>query len=172
MLPLLTPRLRLEPVTTVLADAARAGAREFQQTLGAQAPSDWCAGNLDLVAKSAPVDMHPMRAVAIHREDGEVVGDVRFELLPYGRIRVAREFEIGYSVARARRQRGYAVEATQAVIDWLFAEAGAEAVWAGCEARNVASARTLMRLGFQLDSTPGKTFWWVLSADSHLSTRA
>jgi RimJ/RimL family protein N-acetyltransferase len=172
MQPLLTPRLRLEPVTPALAHAARAGAKAFQQTLGAQAPADWCAGNLDLVAKSAPTDMHPMRAVAIHRDDGEVVGDVRFELLPYGRIRVAREFEIGYSVARARRQQGYAVEATQAVIDWLFAEAGAEAVWAGCDARNVASARTLMRLGFQLDSTPGRTFWWVLPVDSHLSTRA
>ena len=28
---------------------------------------------------------------------------------------------------------------------------------------NVASVRTLMRLGFLLDSTPGRTFWWVLT---------
>lgn len=171
MTPLLTERLRIEPVTSALAEAARAGARAFSQTLGAAAPEDWCASSLGLVAKSPPCP-NPVRAVAIHRTDGEVVGDVRFELLPYGRIRVAREFEIGYSVARNRRRQGYAVEAAGAVIDWLFMEAGAEAVWAGCDSRNAASARTLMRLGFLLDSTPERTFWWVLSAEAHLSARA
>jgi ribosomal-protein-alanine N-acetyltransferase len=89
-----------------------------------------------------------------------VIGDVRFE----PSLRAAREFEIGYGVARSRRQQGYAVEAAGAVIDWLFDE-GAESVIAGCEAGNIASVRTLRRLGFWLDSTPGTTFWWLLRAD-------
>jgi ribosomal-protein-alanine N-acetyltransferase len=91
------------------------------------------------------------------------VGDVRFEPIPGPLGRLGSEFEIGYAVARSRRRQGYAVEAAGAVIDWLLAEGGAEAVWAGCDAANVASVRTLMRLGFLLDSTPGRTFWWVLT---------
>jgi len=86
---------------------------------------------------------------------------VRFE----PSLRAAREFEIGYSIARARRRQGYAVEAAGAVIDWLFEDAAAETILAGCDARNVASVRTLRRLGFWLDSTPGTTFWWVLSPE-------
>jgi len=163
--PLLTPRLRLEPVTPALAQAAQAGQAAFADVIGAEAPAEWCAANLGLVARSvshawgpAPA---PTRAIAIHRQEGALIGDVRFE----PSLRAAREFEIGYSVARARRRQGYAVEAAGVVIDWLFDEAGAETILAGCDARNIASVRTLRRLGFWLDSTPGTTFWWVLSPE-------
>lgn len=168
--PLLTPRLRLEPVTPVLAAAARAGQSTFVEALGADAPEDWCAASLRLVARSSP-NGGPVRAIAIHREDGQVVGDVRFEPLPARRGLPAGEFEIGYGVARERRRQGYAVEAAGAVINWLFAQ-GAETIWAGCDAENAASARTLMRLGFLLDSTPGRTFWWVLTPDLRSPPRA
>ncbi len=165
-----TPRLRLEPVTPALAQAARAGQAVFAEMIGAAAPADWCAASLGLVARSTP-DPAPMRVVAIHREAGEVVGDVRFEALPHAVARGLREYEIGYGVARQRRRQGYAVEAAGAVVDWLF-EQGVDAVWAGCDAHNLASVRTLSRLGFQLDSTPGRTFWWVMDATGHMSSRA
>lgn len=170
--PLLTPRLRLEPVTPALAQAARAGQAAFADVIGAEAPAEWCAANLGLLARSVSTARGPVpaptRAIAIHREEGALIGDVRFE----PSLRAPREFEIGYSVAKARRRQGYAVEAAGAVIDWLFEEAGAETILAGCDARNVASVRTLRRLGFWLDSTPGITFWWVLSPDLRSATRA
>lgn len=161
---LFTARLRLEPVTPEMADAARAGQRAFAHVIGADAPSDWCQASLGLVARSithvgsAPA---PTRAIAIHRQEGVVIGDVRFEPSP----RSQSEFEIGYGVAKHRRQQGYAVEAVNAVIDWLFEDAGAETILAGCDASNIASVRTLRRLGFWLDSNPGQTFWWVLAPD-------
>ncbi len=160
--PLHTPRLRLEPVTPALARAARAGQAAFAVVIGAEAPADWCAASLPLVARAAahawgPAPA-PTRVVAIHREDGVVVGDVRFDPSP----QMIGEVEIGYSIALSRRRQGYAVEATGAVIDWLVAEGGAASITAGCDARNVASVRTLRRLGFWLDSTPGRTFWWTL----------
>lgn len=162
--PLLTPRLKLEPVTPVLAAAARAGQSTFVEALGADAPADWCAASLRLVARSASSG-GPVRAIAVHRGDGQVVGDVRFEPLPSRFGLPTGEFEIGYGVARERRRQGYAVEAAGAVINWLFAHGGAETIVAGCDAENVASVRTLMRLGFLLDSTPGRTFWWILTRD-------
>jgi RimJ/RimL family protein N-acetyltransferase len=167
--PLYTPRLRLEPVTPALAQAARAGQAAFADSIGADA---WCAANLGLVARSISNAWGPLpaptRAIAVHRDEGAVIGDVRFE----PSLRAAREFEIGYSVARARRRQGYAVEAAGAVIDWLFDEAVADTILAGCDARNLASVRTLRRLGFWLDSTPGTSFWWVLTPELRSALRA
>jgi len=169
--PLFTARLRIEPVTPALAQAARAGQAAFVDVLGAEAPAEWCASSLQLLACSIPEAWSkaaPTRAVAIHRAEGRVVGDVRFE----PSLRAAREFEIGYSIARSRRRQGYAVEAAGALIDWLFEDGGAESILAGCDSRNVASVRTLRRLGFWLDSNPARTFWWVLTPDLRTSTGA
>jgi hypothetical protein len=169
--PLYTTRLRLEPVTPEMSDAARVGPNAFAHVIGADAPSDWCAASLGLVARSIThvgSPPAPTRAIAIHRQEGVVIGDVRFERSP----RSQSEFEIGYGIARSRRRQGYAVEAVSAVIDWLFEDAGAETILAGCDASNIASVRTLRRLGFWLDSNPGQTFWWVLAPDLRPQTRA
>jgi [ribosomal protein S5]-alanine N-acetyltransferase len=170
--PLYTPRLRLEPVTPELAAAASAGPRAFADTIGADAPSEWCHASLGLVARSINhawgPEPAPTRAIAIHRHEGAVVGDVRFE----PSLRAANEYEIGYGIAKSRRNHGYAVEAAGAVIDWLFEDAAAESILAGCDSRNIASVRTLRRLGFWLDSNPGQTFWWVLTPDLRVSPRA
>lgn len=169
---ILTPRLRLEPVTPALARAAGVGQAVFAEELGAEAPADWCASSLSLVACSGRGDqgnVSPTRVVAIHRRDGAVVGDVRFEPPPQ-RFRHLGDVEIGYAVAASRRRQGYAVEAAGAVVEWLVAEAGAGTILAGCDKDNRASVRTLMRLGFVLDSTPGRVFWWVLPVAS--ATRA
>lgn len=165
--PLLTPRLKIEPVTPALARAARAGQAVFAEVLGAEAPAEWCAGSLPLVARSAAAHA-PFRAIAIHRQDGEVVGDVRFEPT----TRPEGEVEIGYAIAQGRRRQGFAVEAAGAVIDWLFEDGGVEMIVAGCDRRNVASVKTLRRLGFWLDSTPGTTFWWLLNPTLRSATRA
>lgn len=165
--PIYTQRLRLEPVTPALARAARAGHEAFTEVLGAAAPPEWCEASLSLVARSLDASYAPTRAVAVDRSEGVVVGDVRFEPNLHGES----EYEIGYGVAASRRRQGYAVEAVGAIIDWLFDE-GAEAIIAGCHHRNVASVRTLRRLGFWLDSNPGRTFWWVLSPELRASTRA
>ncbi len=166
--PILTPRLRLEPVTPALASAAREGQSAFSDEIGAEAPDDWCAGSLRLVARSGGTGWghaSPTRVVAIHRRDGAIIGDVRFEP-PMQQFRHLGDVEIGYAVAASRRRQGYATEATGALIEWLGAEAGAGTILAGCDKGNRASVRTLMRLGFHLDSTPGRVFWWVLPVAS------
>jgi ribosomal-protein-alanine N-acetyltransferase len=168
--PLITPRLRIEPVTARLAWAARKGGAMFADELGAEAPAEWCASGLALVARSAQwgSPMPPTRAVAVHLDEGCVIGDVRFEPVFGAR----REVEIGYSIMRSRRRQGYAVEAAGVVVDWLFAEGGAETIIAGCNKKNVSSVATLRRLGFWLDSTPGADFWWVLTRELRSSARA
>ncbi|MES1197429.1 MAG: GNAT family N-acetyltransferase [Pseudomonadota bacterium] len=166
--PLLTPRLRIEPVTPELAAAARAGGDAFVRALGAEAPEDWRAASLRLLARSAWHEATaPIRAVAIHRELGCVVGDVRFEPLPLETELV----EIGYGVARDFRRQGIALEAAGAVIDWLFASGGARTCIAGCDRKNVASVRTLRRLGFWLDGSAGSAFWWMITPELRAARR-
>lgn len=168
--PLITPRLRIEPVTARLAWAARKGRAMLADELGADTPDEWCASGLALVARAAQwgSPMPPTRAVAVHLDEGCVIGDVRFEPV-FG---AQREVEIGYSIMRSRRRQGYAVEAAGAVVDWLFADGGAERVIAGCNKKNRASVATLRRLGFWLDSTPRDDFWWALTRELRSSARA
>lgn len=170
--PLITPRLRLEPVTPRLAAAAREGGDALAEELRAEIPADWRAASLSLVARAARPTWGPSpapyRAVAVHRADGCVVGDVRFEPLPLE----AGVVEIGYGVAMSRRRQGFAVEAAGAVLDWLFDEAGARGAIAGCDRRNLGSVRTLRKLGFWLDGSAGSAFWWTISPELRAAARA
>lgn len=59
-----------------------------------------------------------------------------------------RQAEIGYTIAPEQQGRGYATEAVRALLDHLFRMRGLHKVSAECDARNVASARVLERLGF------------------------
>jgi len=167
--PLLTPRLRMEPVTPELAEAARQGVAAFSRAIGADAPPDWGASSLGLVARSADAGAPaPIRAIAIHRDDECVIGDVRFEPV----TRRPDDIEIGYSIALSRRRQGFAVEASGAIIDWLFTEAGIERAIAGCDRKNLASVRTLRKLGFWLDSSAGSAFWWEITPQLRIAARA
>jgi [ribosomal protein S5]-alanine N-acetyltransferase len=162
---LVTPRLKLVPVTARIAAAARAGGGAFSEVIGAALPPDWAPASLGLVGRAAypawgPTPP-PMRAVAVHRQDNCVIGDFRFE----PSLQAEDEVEIGYGVALAYRRRGYATEGAGAVIDWLFRDGGAAEIIAGCDRRNLASVRTLRRLGFWLDSSAGRAFWWVLTPE-------
>ncbi|MET8154208.1 GNAT family protein [Actinoplanes sp. NPDC049668] len=81
---------------------------------------------------------------AIELKDGrEHVGDVGVNLNDN-----LMQAEIGYTLAPRRQGHGYATEAVRAVLDHLFRVRGLHKVSAECDARNVASARVLERLGF------------------------
>lgn len=163
--PLLTPRLKLVPVTPELAAAARESGRALEQAVGAEALADWSGASLNLVARSAaaqlgPQKAGPIRALVLHREDKCIIGDVRFEP-----SRREDSPELGYSIAASRRREGYATEAAGAVVDWLFEEGGARRVVAGCDKANIASVHILRNLGFWLDGAERGAFWWFITPD-------
>lgn len=162
---LLTPRLKLLPVTPYIAAAARESVASLAEAIDAEVPPDWSSSSQALVARSAHPAWGayppPVRAIVVHRNANVVVGDVRFE----PSLQEPDEVEIGYEVVSSFRRQGFATEATGAVIDWLFREGGAAEIVAGCDMHNVPSVRTLRKLGFWLDSSQGKAFWWVLTPE-------
>ncbi len=157
--PLHTARLRLEPVTGALTRAAGEGKAALELALDAEVDAGWRGEHVFGRARVA-VDDRPRHALVIHEADRKLIGEVRFEPLRHG-----EGFEIGYAIVPAYRRQGYAVEAARAVIRALE-DHGANHIIAGCDMRNVASVRTLRRLGFTLDGSIARAnaFWWVRRA--------
>lgn len=60
---------------------------------------------------------------------------------------------IGYTVALEHQGHNYAVEAAEAVVEWLFDTAGVHRIAATIDPRNMASARVLERCGFEYVGT-------------------
>jgi ribosomal-protein-alanine N-acetyltransferase len=142
---LLTKRLELRPLTMaaaqVLADDPAAAAR----LLGAALAPEWPQPDLLEVLPRQRAGHERFGVwVVVERETGTVVGDAGF----HGPPDTEGAVELGYSIVPDRRRRGYATEAAGALVAWALAEPGLAAVVAGCVPGNVASIRTLERLGF------------------------
>ena len=55
--------------------------------------------------------------------------------------------DFGYIVNPQYWNRGYATEASSAIMRWLESESGIQRIWATCDVDNLASARVLEKLG-------------------------
>ena len=80
--------------------------------------------------------------------DGWLVGDIAVWIDDDGILA-----SIGYTVAPEHQGHNYAVEAAEAVIEWLFESAGVHRITATLDPRNIASARVLERTGFEYVGT-------------------
>jgi RimJ/RimL family protein N-acetyltransferase len=76
-------------------------------------------------------------------EDKAHIGDVAVHLHEN-----RMQAEIGFTLALGYQGQGYAGEAVRGLLDHLFKVRGLHKVSAECDARNVASARLLERIGF------------------------
>jgi RimJ/RimL family protein N-acetyltransferase len=158
--PLATARLRLIPVTDDLVRAAGRGKAALERALGATIPDGWRGDYVFDRGRRAAVRDRPRHALVVRAADNVLIGEVRFEPLPQT-VRFEEDWEIGYAIAPLYRRQGYAAEATAAVIAWLD-DQGIERIVAGCHMKNVASVRTLRKLGFTLDGSHARSsaFWW------------
>lgn len=80
--------------------------------------------------------------------DGALAGDVAVGLSKDGRIAT-----IGYTLTPAQQGKGLGAEAVGAVVERLFADLRVHRVEASVDPRNVASARLVESLGFDLEGT-------------------
>ncbi len=82
------------------------------------------------------------------RETGTLVGDVML----WWRSAEHRQGEIGYVFHPDHAGRGYATEASRAALRLGFEDLGLHRIAARCDARNVASARVMERLGMRREA--------------------
>jgi ribosomal-protein-alanine N-acetyltransferase len=155
-----TERLALTPLparaAAALPEDREAAARHLTAPLDAEWPGPDLLGVLHRQAAASPETERFGIWVIVERDGGSVVGDVGFHGPPDGTGAV----EIGYSVVPSRRRRGYATEATSALVEWAASQPGVNDVVAGCAPDNLASIRTLERVGFvRAGAAKGEVRW-------------
>lgn len=153
-----TERLTLVALTPDLARAALEDRAELGQLLDARVPQTWPGADfarmLPRLARGvelASLEIEPTRLI-IHTMDRALIGETGFHGPPDGSGTV----EVGYSIVPDYRGRGFAFEATRALIDKAFERPGIRRVIAGCLDDNLASIKVLERLGMQRAGSTGE----------------
>ncbi len=82
------------------------------------------------------------------RASGEMIGDLAFYLLRQD----TQQAEIGATLARPYHGLGYASEAVQRLLEYLFDELELHRVCANCDPENTAAWQVLERLGFRREA--------------------
>lgn len=145
---LTTARLTLRPfIADDAFDVERlAGAREVADTtLNIPHPYPH-GGAAQWIALHGPawIDGTGVTYAIVNNETGKLVGAVG--------LTIKREFEraeLGYWIANAQWGRGYATEASEAILDFGFGTLGLHRIQAHHLVRNPASGRVMQKLGMQ-----------------------
>ena len=95
----------------------------------------------------------------VHRAGRLVVGSAGFVGLP------ARDgsIELGFGIHPDHRRRGYATEASRALVDWGLAQELVTTVTATCDADNLPSMRVLENIGMTRLSDDGRLVTWRIA---------
>ena len=152
--PLETERLRLRPFTDRDLDAVFEMERDpevARYLYWEPRTRDEARAALDRRVRMTSFDGEPaaLRLAVVERDSGLVVGDISLSL----RSREHRQGEIGFMFHPEHQGRGYATEAGRAVLALGFETFDLHRVFGSCDARNVASARLMERLGMRLEGT-------------------
>jgi ribosomal-protein-alanine N-acetyltransferase len=122
-----------------------------ERLLGAALPAGWPDGELSgLLAIYGPrIAEDPERLgwgpwLLVARAAGSVVGSAGFM---GKRPEDGEPIELGYGVHADYRNRGYATEATRALVDWALSHPAVERVVARCDPANAPSVRVLEKIG-------------------------
>jgi RimJ/RimL family protein N-acetyltransferase len=86
-------------------------------------------------------------AIAL-KETDELIGDLGC----FVRKEDARQSVIGFTIASKYWQKGFAVEAIGGLLEYLFEDMNMHRISADCDTENVASYKTLEKLGFRREA--------------------
>lgn len=150
---LVTPRLRLVPVTVEAIEAVLDHDKpRAEAVVGARFPDAW--PNDELVASGFPYSREAIRAapeirlwgdsLVVLKDEPRIIGSVVFHGHPADGVA-----EVGYSIEEGSRGQGLASEATRACVEWALAQEGIAAVQATTFEWHLASLGVIRKLGMQ-----------------------
>ena len=96
------------------------------------------------------------RYMVVEKAEGRVIGTVH---LFKDSSRCVAAVELGYVISPACRRRGFAREALERVIRWLFQETAVQMITAGAACCNAPSLALLDKLGFTREGRVHKGFF-------------
>jgi RimJ/RimL family protein N-acetyltransferase len=156
--PLVTDRLRLRPFSVDDLDAVY----RLESRADVMRYLNWEPRTLDesraslerrLTMTAIDEERGALRLAVLLKDSEELIGDLSLWL----RSREHRQGEIGFMFHPAHQGRGYATEAATAVLGIGFETFGLHRISGSCDARNMASARLMERLGMRLEGTLRET---------------
>lgn len=163
---LTTHRLMLVACPLEVAQALLCDPPAAERSLGAEMPAGWPHPALRKVIPlylqeilHDPASLGWGIWIAIDRAQNAVVGDAGFK----GRPNHDGTVEIGYGIAPAHRDRGYATEAVRSLVDWAFTHPEVKRVVAECAPDNPASTRVLDKSGFRLTDRTNESLYWEIA---------
>ena len=84
--------------------------------------------------------------IFIEKLTNQVIGDGGYKGNPDTRGQI----EIGYEIIESKRQKGYATEAIEALLEWTLTQDEVKSIIAKCHYKNIPSQSLLDKLGFKL----------------------
>lgn len=99
----------------------------------------------------------------IEKSTNQVIGDGGFK----GNPNKQGEVEIGYEIIKTKRQKGYATEAINALIDWAITQSEVKCITAKCHFENTPSQNLLQKLQFSQVDEEDEMDIYHLYIDEH-----
>lgn len=99
--------------------------------------------------------------MVVLKSNNTIIGDVGFKGLPNANGAV----DIGYGIIESERKKGFAPEATIALINWAFAQPQVKVITARSLTDNIASARVLQKLHFTAEAEHDGMIHWMLERE-------
>ena len=162
--PLRTERLVLVALTPELARAALEDSPKLGRMLGARVPETWPGADFARMlprigqgVEEVSPGAEPTRLV-VHAADRTLIGETGVHGPPDG----SGTIEVGHSIVPAYRGKGFATEATRALIRHSLDRPAIRCVTAECLDDNVASLRVLEKLGMRRVGSAGATLRFEL----------
>ena len=84
--------------------------------------------------------------IFIEKLTNQVIGDGGYKGNPDTRGQI----EIGYEIIESKRQKGYATEAIETLLEWTLTQDEVKSIIAKCHYKNIPSQSLLDKLGFKL----------------------
>jgi len=93
----------------------------------------------------------------VARDEASVVGSAGF----MGKLpEDGQPIELGYGILLDHRNRGYATEATRALVEWALSQRSVARVIAKCDPANAPSVRVLEKIGMTRCGEAGGMMLW------------
>lgn len=102
----------------------------------------------------------------IKNETLEIIGDLGFKGFNYE----TENIDIGYGIIKEERGKGYAEEATKAIIKWAFTEEIVKEITARCLIDNKSSIKLLKKLNFEIIKNDLEMIYWSLQKTNEFNT--
>ena len=91
-----------------------------------------------------------------HQGTGQLLGDLATHFL----ADAPQQVELGFTISPQCQRQGYATEAVQGLLHYLFQNCGKYRVTASIDPRNQASLALLQKVGFQQEAHFRKSLWF------------